>query len=139
MSLPAKPEKVRIGGREYQIIYVDKPSEVDSFKRESLWGQIDYWESTIRIYDNQRTAFDIWHTIFHEMLHGIAKAYNLKILEGEENHEALDTLAGALLDTLQRNGWLSVAEEFFADGGNIVERPAPQPLFTAIDPTEKKK
>jgi len=54
-----KPNKVNILGIEYSITYLDKPSDVDIYKRESLWGQIDYWTRTIRIYDNGRPEEDI--------------------------------------------------------------------------------
>jgi hypothetical protein len=71
------------------------------YHRSSLWGQIDYWTSTIRIYSN-RTDSDILHTICHEMIHGISYALNLKI----DDEDTVDLLAIALSDTLTRNGWL---------------------------------
>ena len=48
----ALPNKVNILGVEYKIFYFDKPSEVYIYKRESFWGQIDYWTRTIRVYKN---------------------------------------------------------------------------------------
>lgn len=99
-----KPKKVILHGSEYAIIYVDKPSEVDIYKRESLWGQIDYWTRTIRVYDNDRQEQDIWKTIFHEILHGITSDLKMKDLHDDE--DAIDMLAKSLADTLIRNGWL---------------------------------
>lgn len=101
-----KPNKVNILGIEYKIIYYDKPSDVDVFKRNSLWGQLDSWTRTIRIYDNDRTAEDIWQCIFHEILHGISELMHLKYLENEDNHEELDLLALAITDILFRNEWM---------------------------------
>ena len=49
-----RPKQVNILGLSHELIYVDKPSDVDIYKRESLWGQIDYWTRTIRIYDHGR-------------------------------------------------------------------------------------
>ena len=100
-----KPERVNILGIEYHIEYVDKPSEVDIHKRESLWGQIDYWTRTIRIYDNSRSIEDIWQTLMHEILHGISDALKLKLNE-EELHNELDILSIAITDVFFRNKWI---------------------------------
>ena len=102
-----KPKTVNILGIKYEIEYVDKPSEVDLFKRDSLWGQIDFWTRTIRIFDKNRTIEDTWQTIFHEVLHGISSQLNL-CLNKDEYHDDLDVLALALADTLIRNGWMKV-------------------------------
>lgn len=105
MSLP---DKVNILGKHYPITYVDKPSEVDMRKRVSLWGQIDYWTRTIRIYDNRVSTEDIWHTILHEVLHAIVQELHLKKLTDDE--DTLDLLALALTDVLVRNNWLKREE-----------------------------
>ena len=100
-----KPEIVNILGIKYQIEYVDKPSEVDIHKRDSLWGQIDYWTRTIRVYDNGRSQEDVWQTLIHEVLHGIGEALNMK-LNKEDMHDELDILALAITDVFFRNGWI---------------------------------
>jgi len=104
----AKPAKINILGVDYTVTYVDKPSEVDVFKRYSYWGQIDYWTRTIRIYDNGRPVADIWESILHEVLHGIANHLHLKAMGCDENHDELDIIALALIDIFVRNGWLDV-------------------------------
>lgn len=101
-----KPKIVNILGKVYQIEYVDKPSDVDIYKRDSLWGQIDFWTRTIRIYDNDRTTEDLWETLIHEVLHAIASELNLKSLGKDENHDELDCLGTALTDVLFRNEWM---------------------------------
>jgi hypothetical protein len=100
------PKAVNILGVEYTITYVDNPAEVDMYKRDSLWGQIDYWTRTIRIYAKDRTPSDIWESLLHEVLHGIGVSLHMKILEDKDNHDQLDILALALTDTLFRNGWV---------------------------------
>jgi hypothetical protein len=100
-----KPEIVSILGIEYKIEYVDNPYEVDINKREPLWGQIDYWTRTIRIYDNNRPQEDIWQTLMHEVLHGISEALNMKLNE-DDMHDELDLLAIAITDVFFRNGWI---------------------------------
>ncbi len=102
------PDKVNILGVEYKIEYVDNPAEVDIFKRASLWGQIDYWTRTIRVYKNSRPATDIWETVWHEVLHGICECLKLKI-DGKElskSEDTVDLLALAITDTIFRNGWM---------------------------------
>lgn len=105
-----KPQTVNILGLSYQIQYVNNPSDVDIFKRESLWGQIDHWTRTIRVYDNNRTAEDIFQTILHEVLHGIGEALHLSVLtdENAEHHDQLDILALAITDVLVRNNWITL-------------------------------
>ena len=100
-----KPKKVNIIGIEYAVEYVDKPSDVDIYKRDSMWGQIDYWTRTIRVYDNGRSEEDVFQTLLHEVLHGIAEALKLYLAK-KENHDDLDILALALTDVLFRNGWI---------------------------------
>ena len=99
-----KPTKVNILGKEYLIEYCDNPSNVDIHKRDSLWGQIDYWTRTIRVYNNGRTDGDILETIMHEIVHAIATDLSIKAIDGKEN--VVDMLGVALGDTLSRNGWL---------------------------------
>ena len=101
-----KPNSVNVLGVEYQITYVDRPSDVDIYKRASLWGQVDYWTRTIRIYDNGRPIEDIWQTIFHEVIHCIANELKLKAMSKDDNHDELDVMALALTDVLFRNGWM---------------------------------
>ena len=108
MKLPAE---VNILGVCHSISYVDNPAEVDLEKRKSLWGQIDYWSRTIRIYKNERPQEDVWGTILHEVLHGILAELHVKWLDDEENHDELERLSLALTDVLIRNGWLEIEKE----------------------------
>ncbi|MEM4261037.1 MAG: hypothetical protein QXG00_07385 [Candidatus Woesearchaeota archaeon] len=71
MKFSDLPKTIKIFDTNYKIEYVDNPAEVDIHKRESLWGQIDFWTRTIRIYKNNRSPEDIWQVIWHEVLHGI--------------------------------------------------------------------
>lgn len=100
------PKSVNIIGIEYSIDYVDKPSDVDIYHRESLWGQIDFWTRSIRIYNNGLQANDVWQSVLHEVLHGITDALKMQCLGSDDNHDELDILALALTDVLIRNNWL---------------------------------
>ena len=97
-----KPTTINILGITYRVSYVEKPSDVDFNKRESLWGSVDYWTRTIRIYDNGLSIEDIWQTLWHEILHAIAEQLHLN-LNKEKNHDDLDRLALAINDLLFRN------------------------------------
>lgn len=99
-----KPDSVNVLGVSYRVEYLDSPLDVDSAKREALWGSIDYWERVIRIYDNGRSIKDIWVSLLHEILHGIASVLKLKVLNDDE--DTIDFLALALMDVFFRNGWL---------------------------------
>jgi hypothetical protein len=101
-----KPAAVNILGIQYKIDYVTTPSEVDVFKRESLWGQIDPWTRTIRVYCNDRSDEDIFATIMHEALHGICMA--LKLDDVNECEDTIGLLALGLADTLTRNEWVKL-------------------------------
>ena len=101
-----KPTSVNILGCNYSIEYVDNPSNVDIYKRESLWGQIDFWTRTIRIYDKDLSVEDVWQTLLHEIIHGICEQLHLRKFKDKDNHDDLDLLALALMDVFFRNGWM---------------------------------
>jgi len=101
------PRRVVILGKPYTIEYVDNPAEVDTLKRKALWGQIDYWSRTIRVYKDKRELEDVWETIIHEVLHGILTELQIKALREQEDDIALLSLG--LTDTLIRNGWLRLS------------------------------
>ena len=107
-----KPTKINILGCEYSVKYCDKPSDVDIFKRKSLWGQIDYWTRTIRIYDNGRKLQDIWQSIMHEILHGISEQMRIKSIKDgdtvDQVEKDIDLLATGLTDTFFRNGGIKL-------------------------------
>ena len=90
---------------------LNRPSDVDIYKRESLWGQIDYWTRTIRVYANDRTLEDIFETIIHEVIHGIEAELHLKAFKKDDGHNELSILAVALSDVLTRNGWVNLANK----------------------------
>jgi len=104
------PTNVNVLGKDYSITYVDNPAEVDIYRRESLWGQVDYWTRTIRIYNNGRSYEDLQQTIIHEVLHVIAVELNLELRKAEM-HDELGILALALMDVLTRNSWWVFGED----------------------------
>jgi len=103
---PSRPSSVTILGKRYEIEYTDTPSDVDIYRRESMWGQIDLWTRTIRVYDNRRSIEDLWETILHEVLHGIVIELNIKALDGDSHEDDIDILALALMNVMFSNRWL---------------------------------
>ena len=101
-----KPTEINILGIRYTVTYASNPADVDIYKRQTCWGQIDYWTRTIRIYDNGRPIEDIWQTILHEVLHGIGELLHIDTLMNDQNkEETIGLLALALADVATRNKW----------------------------------
>lgn len=126
----ARPSSVNILGIVYQIEYVDKPSDVDIFKRKTLWGQIGFWTRTIRVYDRgNRPIEDVWQMIFHEVLHGIADALNQnlcakmrgkgRIMASRETHDLFHPIGrrvvwrGVKKHGRPTSGWWVMLEDTF--------------------------
>jgi hypothetical protein len=103
------PKQVKILDVLYSIEYVEKPSDVDIYKRESLWGQVDYWTRTIRIYDNDRQSADVWQTVWHEVLHALCQKLDIDSSDGKlgADEKALDLLATGINSVLLDNGWMA--------------------------------
>lgn len=99
------PDTVNILGREYSITYVKNPSEVDIHNRRSIWGQIDYWTRSIRIYTDGRNSHDIWETLLHEIIHGISTDLSLDLDE-----DTICSLSVVLADTLIRNEFIKLED-----------------------------
>lgn len=102
-----KPTTINILGKTYRVQYCDNQNSVDPSGHEALWGQIDMRTKTIRIYDSGRDTGDIFETILHEVLHGIADELKIEIFEDDKGHAALSNIAVALADVLVRNHWVS--------------------------------
>lgn len=101
-----RPESINILGKTYSVTYVDKPSDVDIHNHASLWGQVDHWTHSIRVYaPSGFSQGEILDTLLHEILHVISQELNLKALK--DNHDDLGLIAMALADTILRNGWLA--------------------------------
>ncbi len=100
------PTQIKLFDVVYQIEYVDNPSDVDMFKRDSLWGQLDYWTRTIRVYKNDRQRSDIWQTIWHELLHAICTKLIIETEQGKlnNNEKVIDLLATGINSILMNNG-----------------------------------
>ena len=98
--------KVNILGKEYTVEVVEKPSDVDINKQDSLWGQVDYWTRTIRVYKAVNIN-DQLHVLLHEMVHAIVEELHIDSISRAKDYENIvDLLALGLMDTLTRNGWL---------------------------------
>ena len=94
------PDKIRIGGVEYDIKLVDNLREGNQL----LYGQISYEDCEIRLSTTDGDGYQFrCVTLIHEILHGIADHANLDI-EKAGTEQVIDTLAKGLYAVLQDNG-----------------------------------
>jgi len=100
-----KLKEVNILGTKYKIKYSDKPSDIDIQKREALWGQIDYWSRTIRLYKNDLPDEEIFKILFHEIIHGILVHSKMEKLNTEK---IVERLTNHITDTLLRNNLIKL-------------------------------
>ncbi len=105
------PAKLKLLDIEYQIAYVDTPSEVDLDRRDSMWGQTDYWSRSIRILVNDgMLPADVWNSIWHETLHALCDHLKLRaesegLIGGDET--LVNLLAVGINTIVRDNGWLA--------------------------------
>lgn len=109
------PDTINVLGKNYKITYVDKPSDVDIFKRNSLWGQIDPWTRTIRLYKgNEFSKDEVFQSLIHEIIHAIvSELYIHPLINDDKTHkeEPIDLLALAFADILKRNKLVEFDDE----------------------------
>jgi len=79
----------------------DLLSDRKDFPRNSLFGQVDLWDSKIRIYKGRHSESSIWQTIWHEVIHTILDKLYLKLSEDEV---FVDLMATAINGVLEYNG-----------------------------------
>ena len=92
------PESIRIGGVEYGIVF--EPFLSDESGHE-LMGQIRYQKGEIALSENLEMCHDVTCiTLLHEVLHGIARHFDLEV---EEKESVIDAFARGLYQILQDN------------------------------------
>jgi len=99
------PAQIKMLDIVYAVSYVDKPSDVDSQKRQSLFGQVDYWTRSIRVYANDRSESDIRQTLWHELIHALCEKLHIETKEDKlmDDEQAIDLLATGINTLLQDN------------------------------------
>jgi len=112
MNIKGLPKTLNICGFKYKIEYTTDTIKTDIFKRDSIYGQIDYVTRTMRIYigdKKQLQKTEIINTILHEMIHGITTQNPLleKML-GKDEELFTSTFALLLTDTLIRNNLINI-------------------------------
>lgn len=90
------PEKVRIGGVVYDVQYEDRLNDGTSL----AYGHIDYDKALIRLAPNLQSQQGECQTLLHEIMHGIAKHFELKI---ENDEKTIDVLARGLYMVISDN------------------------------------
>jgi hypothetical protein len=90
--------KVRIGIYDYKI--KEQAIIINDCHRE-LGGQIDYENLIIKL----KTGLNDQHkkqTLWHELMHGIVREYNIDF-ENDEEEDIIDTLGTAIVQVLKDN------------------------------------
>ena len=103
------PTQVKIIDVMFSIVYYDKPSDVDFKQRESLWGQLDPWTHTIRIYARENhDVSEVWNTIWHEIVHAICLRLKIKPKTDKliDDEDATPLLATGINAVLRDNAWI---------------------------------
>lgn len=87
------PMSIKIVDIIYTVQYVDKVGDVDTFGRESLAGQVDFFKRNIRIHAGDRRHDDIRQTLWHEILHAICERLRIQNNQLQVDENAIDLLA----------------------------------------------
>ena len=101
------PETFILMGTRWRVVTVGRMEDVDPDGVELLWGKCNPVRREIRLYSGG-DPFDMAQTFLHELTHAIAKELGIK---WEENESSVDTFSRTWLDTLVRNGIISIEEE----------------------------
>jgi hypothetical protein len=103
------PNVINIMGIPYKIKYEDNLALVDIDRDTSLWGQIDYQHTEIRVYKDDRPIEHIWITLMHEICHGIMS--NLGIgSEPKDTECSIQAWSTVIMDTLIRNNLITIED-----------------------------
>ncbi len=97
------PKTIVLFSKRYRMQYCENPVDVDSQKRQSLWGEVDHWDNTMRIFigNGVRDFTEVMHTIVHECVHAIEA--QLKLDENCCNEHFIDLLSLGIVDLLKNN------------------------------------
>lgn len=90
------PDKVRIAGTDYAVKYEERLNNGVNL----AYGHIDYDKAIIRIDENLREQQGKCQTLLHEILHGIAKHFDLDV---EKDEDTIDKLAKGLYMVIADN------------------------------------
>lgn len=96
------PSKIKILDQIFDIIYVEKISEVDGEGIKSVLGQADLIDHKIRIYKPKGySGSEVWNTIFHEMIHVICEVLKIEeiIEKDDKSQERIVNLLATGLNT----------------------------------------
>ena len=99
------PSKIKVLGIVYSVEYVDKPSDVDIHHRESLWGHVDYWTRSIRIYRNKLEENSVFYHLWHELVHALSEMLRIDTSKGRltDDEKAVDLMALGISSILMEN------------------------------------
>lgn len=97
------PEVISFLSKKFNIKYFENVSDVDQYKEDSLFGQVNFRTNTIRIYKPEDSnTVNVLHTIFHEVIHIIKENLSIDFVNDEEER-IIDNLAIGIVHLLVEN------------------------------------
>ena len=90
------PDKLRIGGVDYAVQYEERLNNGTNL----AYGHIDFHKALIRLAPDLQTEQGEKQTLLHEMLHGIAKHFELAVGDDEDT---IDKLSKGLYMVIEDN------------------------------------
>ena len=90
------PESVRIGGRNYAVVWESRLNNGVNM----LMGQIGYEEGWIKLNPDYPDRQEIFQTLLHETLHGIAYHFDA---DWRTNEDLIDEIARGLFMVIADN------------------------------------
>jgi hypothetical protein len=97
------PDNVRIGGVDYAVKYEERLNNGSQL----AYGHIDYDKAVIRIDSSLKEHQGKCQTLLHEILHGVAKLFELEV---ETDEDTIDKLAKGLYMVISDNPTLFAAK-----------------------------
>lgn len=100
------PEKINILSTEFSVEICEKPSDVSGDGRDAQWGNIDYWNSEMRLYKH-KSKEQIFKSFIHEIVHGVITELRITEISKLDRYEDIvESFSSVFVDTLIRNNLL---------------------------------
>ena len=94
-------DKIKIGYREYNVVYDEKLNTPDK-NGDTFYGKIDYTKEKIRLNPKYKDKkYEQLETFIHEVLHGIFKAYGYEKYRVDE--DLINTVSCGFTNVIKDN------------------------------------
>lgn len=101
------PDSINIMGTTWRVLRFGRMEDVDPDGCSLLWGRCNNPRREIRLYSGG-DPFDMMQSFLHELTHAVTSELGIRWGDDEPS---VDTFSRTWLDTLVRNGIISIEEE----------------------------